>query len=352
MNEINDTDDSLHEKIKILSSFVEHKPKMTYIIKCDSDEKGMILTKTCKHFVDDKHNVSISMDMEFHFNKIKLIQVEFYFVNESYNIIFIINPFVLKTTHMSIFIKMILTNKSITKIMHGSESLDIPNLHKYIFKNDKKMMRRFLKNFVDTVFLCEYNKVAGLAPGPKCSLYNALLNYDCISEPEYNELLEIEKNMGPIQFVDWRLDKIQDNSLKYAYFDVVYLENLFNNIVTKSNDDIKYIYSITQIVLLIKRQCLDINDCLQFVNENNNQTNHELFITFLKQENNKLYKTMSMIGYFKATLFTFYKYLFYSKLINKLSENKHNVFDKFESKRLTRFFNNYVNNCELYINEQ
>ena len=51
-----------------------------------------------------------------------------------------------------------------------------------------------------------------------------------------NQLEQLTSDI-PIYKMSWRLDKISSNSLKYAVYDVVYLEAFYQNIYASSDGD-------------------------------------------------------------------------------------------------------------------
>ena len=51
----------------------------------------------------------------------------------------------------------ILCNRKVVKILHGSDSLDIPFVYNELLENNVNMIKDFNLSFIDTEFLCEYS---------------------------------------------------------------------------------------------------------------------------------------------------------------------------------------------------
>jgi hypothetical protein len=109
----------------------------------------------------------------------------------------------------------------LVKLLHGSETNDVPWLLEQIPVDKRHML--FI-NFVDTRFVAEY-----LTPDKPAGLYKALLRYQIITEDEVQRLLAVEKSLGHIQHVDWRLHKISNAAVKYAIEDVLHLRSIYSH---------------------------------------------------------------------------------------------------------------------------
>ena len=126
---------------------------------------------------------------EFNSKVIALMQINF----EEHNInknqiinsfIFIIYPPNLKDGVYNFFIKKILCNKNIYKILHGSDSLDIPDIYYELIK-DNELIIKFTNNLIDTRFLCEYNIIENNLDD-KCKIYYVLNRENIISDIQYS----------------------------------------------------------------------------------------------------------------------------------------------------------------------
>jgi len=132
------------------------------------------------------------------------------------------------------FITDILINPTVLKILHGSESLDLPALRLFI-KNDK-LFKIFLSQMTDTRFLCEaYNVLRLKYPDnwagsqyvydKKCGIYNALYSTRTITKQEFDKLNSIQVDYR----VRWSISKLSNTQITYAAADVMFLRNLLKS---------------------------------------------------------------------------------------------------------------------------
>ena len=135
------------------------------------------------------------------------------------------------------------------KIVHGSESLDIPYILHELLNNNVDYIINFFKSMIDTRYLCEYinlseNKIKNI-----CSLYDLLLNVNVITNDEKNLLDDNENKMGPIYNIFIDIHNLSPELISYSIHDVVYLINLYkklSNIIININK--KNYYLICEIV--------------------------------------------------------------------------------------------------------
>lgn len=162
---------------------------------------------------------STSIDFEFHKAEFKILQIKL-------DYIFIVEPYQTNSNYKELFIHLlnrILTSQKIIKILHGA-SQDLQLIFSYYLFGNKEKIIQFIDSFSDTALLCEYYK----KDGTKCSLYNALLNFNVINDLIYKYLLDIEEKMPSYKkgFI-WNYNKLDDNLMKYVYNDVLYLDDLY-----------------------------------------------------------------------------------------------------------------------------
>jgi hypothetical protein len=122
------------------------------------------------------------------------------------------------------FERDILTNPKVLKILHGSESLDLPALRK-IMSSDSEF-KKLLSQMADTRFLCEAHHILLEKRGTrlkKCSIYDALKDTDVISNEEYQKLSSIKINYHK----RWKIKKLSQKQITYAVADVLFLHNLY-----------------------------------------------------------------------------------------------------------------------------
>lgn len=214
-------------------------------------------------FIHKQHYIGI--DFEFNSRKIALMQLNFEDTFNKFkdlnNYIFIIYPPQFDTKILQFFKYNILCNNSITKILHGSDSLDIPYMYYELFENNKKDIIKFTKTLVDTKYLCEcYNKEHELINN-KCKIYEALKNMKVISKKKLIELQKNEEDMGHIYEITIDINNLSRNLVFYALYDVLFLKYLYLSYIQPTENRNYYtiiIPEITQLVFLEKREITSI----------------------------------------------------------------------------------------------
>jgi len=289
------------------------------------------------------HRSFITLDFEFNTKKIALMQINFEgkkingFTN---SFIFIIHPPQFEKSYIKFFNKYILENNKIMKILHGSDSLDIPYLYYDLLENNKTAIINFTKTIYDTRFLCEFNNNITNHPEQKCNIYTSLKDRNVITEEKYNELIKNDEEMGPIYEITIDVHKMTKQLLYYTLYDVLFLKFLYLSYINEDrllhiqinkNSDFYYrdiIPELTRIVFLEKRGILSIiNDLKDIIDKMNN------YMVKHKNDNMKLIDILDMtllnvdlkivplnaiieINYFKTNLIILFKYITY-QIINK-----------------------------------
>ena len=298
--------------------------------------KNKEMTKYFKEYIKNKNTKFIGVDLEFNSvsktkKDVALIQINLE-INDNNNI-YIFDPNTLDTKQIKTFIKL-LTTKDITIIMHGIESLDMPYLFDQLFNKDKKLIYKFLKNFYDTKYLCEYkhileNKVE------KCSIYELYLEMNVISKKQYNYLLEMSKVFDINEIIN--INNLKPKFIEYAYYDVIYLISLFNKF---NKNIINQIGNITRLCFYHKKVNDDnynnlkllITQCNNYfiINNNKNIKLNDIYNDNIYNE----YKNHNLlqINYFKSFLELLYKYNIYKILFKKykIYQKKDEIINKFE----------------------
>jgi hypothetical protein len=227
----------------ILSGKKEFYPglnsKTYYILKVDSDINIKHMNNIIKKFnlsskdISNKHYLGI----DYEFNKVSktdrevaLMQINL--ENDSDDgYIFVLYPPELSKENNQILLDL-LTNNKILKILHGSESLDIPYLFNQLLIT-KENIDNFCQGFYDTKYLCDYLHLESGVKG-KCSIYNLLVDSKIITEKKIIELEKIEQKTGPIYLVEIKIHNMSDDILKYAFYDVIFLPELLKKFLSKS----------------------------------------------------------------------------------------------------------------------
>jgi hypothetical protein len=242
---------------------------------------------------DEKIKKYVGIDFEFFKNDATLWQMAFF----DNKIIFVIDPSALSEKNIRVIRRKLLCSRNYIKILHGSESLDLP----YVFKllnNNAKYFTKFIKYFVDTRFMCETIKSA--SSDMRCSLYDGLYATNTITEDVYKNIKNIEKSNGPIYKIQWNLKMMTQNEIYYAANDVRYLLRFYEN-MKKKLDDIDFVISFTRLVM--------INKMLHII-----PVRHHA--KCIPTQFDKVYK----IDYFKSTVISLSSYLCSNKRDTKVDK--------------------------------
>jgi hypothetical protein len=299
------------------------------------------------YYLNLKFNKSISylgLDFEFNTKKVALMQINFEQPNlDLYNnsLIFMFNPNQLSHNWKLFFIQKILCNLNCYKILHGSDSLDIPYLYSELLFNNNKYIQKFTSRFIDTKFLCEYKYYVKNLNLGKCKIYHVLKDDGIITIRKYDELLKNEINMGPIYDIIINVNSMSKHLINYTLYDVLYLTHLVDNF--KKIQNYSLIIEITQFIFLEKRKVTNnipydeinkINNFIFIYNNKKLRLNDIFKNIFSKFINSSILNNILKINYFKNTLTMLFKFIFfieickkfivYSKIShNKIIYNKH-----------------------------
>jgi hypothetical protein len=213
------------------------------------------------YYTDAQRLSHVGIDYEFNNRQIALMQL---CMND---IIWVVNPRDFEPKTLDLAIRYLFTAPTIYKILHGSDSLDIPYMYSELFGGNKDIIFKFTNKLIDTRFLCEYFKVVSLSQDKKCSLYDAMFFFKTINEAKHKELTAINESVGPIQDVSWDVKKISTFQLKYALYDVIYLKkflfDIYRSVIETKPDYIltfKYINYIIRFVFLERRNVTNVLD--------------------------------------------------------------------------------------------
>ena len=350
-NNLNNIDLSyLDQVVNLLIKLSNHKEEEYYIIKVDDHPKIqlLILYSIYYHFFSSNFKrYYVGLDFEFNEHKIALCQAGFYhpLINKT-KFIFIFNPDDLSSDETELIIKYLFTSKHIYKLVHGSDSLDIPYIFQDLFMNNYEYIFDFVKRVIDIRFMCEYNKIISKDNDKKCSLYDALLHYNIIDQKKHDYLVDTNKSLLVITGVNWNVHDMSDNHLIYALYDVLYLYKLFRKI-NKNNS--RYVLLLTRFIYLekwhvsnmlidVKKQIDPMNNYIIKSTRDENLTlinifnlilaNPENIIIEIKDEKININDLLG-INYFKTPLILLFKLIIYSILSENyvIYKNKQNVFD-------------------------
>ena len=284
-----------------------------------------------------KKKVYLGVDSEFNTKVVAMMQLNFEQPRldlYTCSLIFLFDPNQLSFKWKKLLTERILCNKKVNKILHGSDSLDIPYVYNDLLENDPIMIKNFNLSFIDTKFLCEYSYYSKDKQLGKCKINYLLLKEGVISQNKFDSLQKEEENMGPIYDIIININNISELLINYTLYDVLYLYHLTNYYKTNYKD-YYLINEITQLTFMQKRDIITIVPILE-INKINNyyiilKKNpirlNDVFNNLLKNFKNELIDNLLKINYFKSTLLFIFKYELYFHLVKKFT-----IYEKFSNK--------------------
>ena len=313
--------------------------KQYRIYKIDNEQKENFMIKIFKWFVNhhkknssNKHYIAI----DFEFNKISkgdrtvaLMQIN---LENELDIahIFILNPNILKSSNLSILIKCI-SVKKIIKILHGSESLDIPYLYNQLLI-DKKYVLNFSKNFYDTKLICDFIKFK-INQNISCSIYDVLISNNIISSQTLEDLESNEKNMPPLWQIVIDIYNLSDELFYYSICDVLFLPELIKHLDMKYHKVMMILSEMFAFINLDKRNIdssfsslnNELNKCNNYFIFYNNKIITFIQIwknTFLDMKFNKNIEIIKNINYLKKIFIVLTKFSIFEYIVKKYNAFK------------------------------
>jgi len=342
------------------NEFYKNLNNKTYnILKVDTLDKENYMSTIFEKFINNikdnpKEKHYLGIDFEFkqvakNDKQVALMQINL--ENDSdIGYIFVLYPPSLIKDNYNLLITLI-SNQKIIKILHGSESLDIPYLFNQILITSENV-NNFCNNFYDTKYLCEYYHIVNNIKG-KCSIYNLLLDYKIVTQDKINELENIENITGPIYLITMDIYKLDHEVLKYSLYDVIYLPDLIKKFLDMDIVYTKIIPEISCLVSKYKRLIeTQFNELVSVINplniyyiyDNNNRIIlkdiWEIYY-YILSDNYIIY--LREINYFKSFCEIITKCVVYSNLLKyfKVHKNKTEICNKID-------FNVYFNWLQSY----
>jgi len=383
--------ENLYKKIRTQSDVIfEYKNEIVrpnnnkfFVFKCSEPEKiDMFLTYIQFYLINSfyhTHHLSIGIDLEFNrddmnpsHRKIALMQLSFYPLRK-YKYIFIIEPTNKYFTdkQLDIIIKSVYTSP-INKITHGSDSLDIPYIFEDLLKKDKKKLMDYINHIYDTRFMCEYYKIKTKHENRKCSIYDALLFFNVISNEKYQELDKNFFNMGPIQDINWNVANMDSFRTKYSACDVLFLKELIINILSKHVEGISDLIECGRYIIFEKYEILNLYNTIKpkldsmniYFVKNTTNSMIKLFTEFINKHNDDY--PILQINFFKTDVKYLFKFIFYHLLLNtfKIQQTKKLPYDKklkineiyeplhtFGFNKMIDMLNKFTDDARIFLNK-
>jgi len=222
----------------------------------------------------------VGVDFEYTKKKIQLAQLNFEHSVVDKSIIMIVSPDELEPAMMENFIQMIMCNRCIKKILHGSDSLDIPYVYKGMLADDPDKIIKFTQALIDTRFLCEYYKLnLPDATDSRCAIYDeepsrsAVYYFGLVSEEQQKKLSEVLNDLPAPHDIEWYIHKMPKSQVLYAQYDVIFLKYFYYKIINVATQQAQTDLEKKNIIRLYKYV---LNEFTEFVYLENNG------ITFLR----------------------------------------------------------------------
>ena len=266
-----------------------------------------------------KRQKTCAFDLEFSQvggRKIAIIQLALYFDDEI--IVIFVNPRYLPH-EINNKIRNIFTDVTVTKIGHGTDSLDIPAL--YDFLGDKQKCMQFTNKLYDTRFMCEYIKA--LTDSKLCNVYQCMIDFTVIDDEHLKFLIANEKKLGEFWWKALDIKHLTTAIIDYAMYDALYLKKLTKNLkleIEKQKLDYNLILECSRFAILLQQNIIEIPSINKF---NTFRAYDESLInlfetaySFKFEDLNLCYKKLLSFGYFKNRLFLPLKIMFYNVILN------------------------------------
>ena len=268
-----------------------------------------------KAFLSLKRIKTCGFDLEFNnehgTRQIALIQLALYFDNEII-IIFIDS----KPSTLPEF-KQLLVDQTVSKIGHGTDSLDIPALYKLLNDNDKILL--FTKSLYDTRFLCEY--LNSLTDNRLCNIYHSIEKFQVIDKEQVDFLAKNEKKLGKFWLTIININTLSKPLIEYAMYDALYLKKLTVNLKAIIKDkQLSYnlITDTTRLILLLRQNILTISSISSYHSYMHQKQTlkalfdiaYEKFIEKTSISNKKIFN----FGFFRKQLLPFLQIVFYNSM--------------------------------------
>jgi len=223
----------------------------------------------------------------------------------------------------------LITQTKFIKILHGSESLDIPYLFNQLLINENNI-NNFCKNFYDKKIICELNNILkkNNKKHNKCSIYDYLISKKIITEEKLKMLDDNEELMGPIYLININVSDMSESLISYSLYDVIYLPDLFIKITKHNKKKHLVISEVLTIVNKYKRNIeTEFSDLEKIINSMNNyffyindtryRLNDFLNIHIKELLEIKYVKYLYNINYIKIFIRIFLKYIIFYHIYTK-----------------------------------
>lgn len=320
-------------------------------------------------FIDHMY---VGIDFEFTDNQIRLAQLNFEHHKDNRSMIIIISPSTLSEVESEHFIELIMCNKNIKKILHGSDSKDTPYIYEELLDDNPDRIIEFTQALIDTKLLCDYYKLNRPdITDNRCSIYSedpdssAVYYFGVVSKDQQDKLTHVLDKM-PVD-ITWNIHKLTQAQKLYAQYDVIFLKYFFYRIIhlacqnednDKKNTITIYrniIPELTQYTYLESKEITYLtNRCKEEVDPLNNyffkkagkivkmiDVFNQLSVGLVYQKYNLAIDSLLRVGYFKKKIQVILKRIIYGHLSRycKIYQNKNVLWtDKLHNEFIIDFF--------------
>jgi hypothetical protein len=311
------------------------------LVICKSEKTNKLLEDYIKEFIKHKGYKLIGVDFEFNRikNKREIALCQINFIKNKKSDIFLFYP---PNINKNIFKNLLISD--CIKILHGSESLDLP----YLFDNiiNIKDREKFCHNLIDTRYLCEYynssNKIEG-----KCRIYDLLLNMKVINKDKYDALMKNDKLMGNIWDINIDIKNMSKELIKYSIYDVLYLPQLYHKFPKNEiyNEIIPEIGNIS-FLLRYENKLDDLFIRMSKYNTKKYMDNYTFNDVYIVVNEwimiDELIYNLYQINYFKKFIELVIKNILYNYLDTSIELINLNLILKNKNNKLIKLINKYV----------
>lgn len=221
------------------------KPIMYYVHICSPEElnvrfHALLLVYALEALLGKHYYVSIDFEQSTIYNsekEIRLTQLCFEHPKDNRSFVMLIDPKTLDDVITVDYKELLFCNKHITKIVHGSDSQDIPYIYNKLLDDTDKIIE-FTQSMIDTRFICEYYRLnVGEIPSNRCKIYDedsdksGVFILGVVSEEQQAKLANVLASMGHHLDITWDIRKMSRAQTMYAVYDVLYLKYFYYHIM-------------------------------------------------------------------------------------------------------------------------
>jgi len=270
-------------------------------------------------------NMICAFDMEFNQKNKKhvlyLFQVGLFFP-DCIELLFIdINTLSSSTEQL---LKEILIRPDVTKIGHGTDSLDLPTIHKFL--NDDILCLSFINSLYDTRMICEY--INTYINEKKCNVYHCLEKYSVIDNDHLEYLKSVELDNHYFWFRQVTLHTMKDTLIDYAIYDTIYLSTLLSKMkkyIKHNNLNFNLIVEITRFSYNVKENLIEnvnFNDMnIWLYNGVQLKSSFDQYYDEYLQTANTQYSNILLIGVLKRFIQPVFLASYYIIMLNNFKIN-------------------------------